>query len=82
MRYEEGSEFVDTLEDIIANGDPGDSCLEEMEGMLKQRIENLKTLELYHFGLRVRWKCFLGCRTYWSWYRFSQGEYSQLWFCL
>lgn len=50
IRYTEGSEFVDTREDLIADGDPDGGGLKEMDDKLKQRIENLKDMVLYRFG--------------------------------
>lgn len=50
IRYTEGSEFVDTRDDLIADGDPEGGGLKEMDEKLKQRIENLKDMVLYRFG--------------------------------
>lgn len=50
IRYAEGSEFVDTREDLIADGDATGGGLKEMDEKLKQRIENLKDMVLYRFG--------------------------------
>ncbi|OJD34305.1 gtp-binding protein [Diplodia corticola] len=50
IRYTEGSEFVDTREDLIADGDPDGGDLKEMDEKLTQRIENLKDMVLYRFG--------------------------------
>ncbi len=50
VRYIEGSEFVDTREDLIANGDPTGGGLKDMDEKLKTRIENLKDMVLYRFG--------------------------------
>lgn len=50
VRYTEGSEFVDTREDLIADGDPDGGGLKEMDDKLKARIENLKDMVLYRFG--------------------------------
>lgn len=50
IRYTEGSEFVDTREDLIADGDPDGGGLKEMDEKLKARIENLKDMVLYRFG--------------------------------
>ncbi|KAL1630468.1 hypothetical protein SLS56_004868 [Neofusicoccum ribis] len=50
IRYTEGSEFVDTREDLIEEGDPDGGGLKEMDEKLKQRIENLKDMVLYRFG--------------------------------
>lgn len=50
IKYTEGSEFIDTREDLISNGDPEGGGLREMDDKLKQRIENLKDMVLYRFG--------------------------------
>jgi ribosome-binding ATPase YchF (GTP1/OBG family) len=50
IRYTEGSEFVDTREDLVADGDPTGGGLKEMDEKLKTRIENLKDMVLYRFG--------------------------------
>ncbi|KAK0719732.1 P-loop containing nucleoside triphosphate hydrolase protein [Lasiosphaeris hirsuta] len=50
VRYTEGSEFVDTREDLIADGDPDGGGLKELDEKNKNRIENLKDMVLYRFG--------------------------------
>lgn len=50
VKYTEGSEFVDTREDLIENGDPTGGGLKEMDEKLKNRIDNLRDLVLYRFG--------------------------------
>lgn len=50
VKYVEGSEFVDTREDLIEMGDPTGGGLKELDDKLKQRIENLKDMVLYRFG--------------------------------
>ncbi|KAG9204306.1 hypothetical protein G6514_001380 [Epicoccum nigrum] len=50
VKYVEGSEFVDTREDLIEMGDPSGGGLKELDDKLKQRIENLKDMVLYRFG--------------------------------
>jgi ribosome-binding ATPase YchF (GTP1/OBG family) len=50
IRYTEGSEFVDTREDLILDGDPDGGGLKELDEKLKNRIENLKDMVLYRFG--------------------------------
>lgn len=50
LRYIEGSEFVDTREDLIEQGDADGGGLKEMDEKLKTRIENLKDMVLYRFG--------------------------------
>lgn len=50
IRYQEGSEFVDTREDLIADGDPDGGGLKELDEKNRNRIENLKDMVLYRFG--------------------------------
>ncbi|KAL2821267.1 P-loop containing nucleoside triphosphate hydrolase protein [Aspergillus cavernicola] len=50
IRYTEGSEFIDTREDLIADGDPDGGGLKEMDEKLTSRVENLKDMVLYRFG--------------------------------
>ncbi|KAF2709961.1 P-loop containing nucleoside triphosphate hydrolase protein [Pleomassaria siparia CBS 279.74] len=50
VKYTEGSDFVDTREDLIEQGDPDGGGLKEMDDKLKNRIENLKDMVLYRFG--------------------------------
>ncbi|KAK0283326.1 hypothetical protein LTR35_006400 [Friedmanniomyces endolithicus] len=50
VRYSPGSEFVDTREDLIEQGDPDGGGLKEMDEKLRTRIENLKDMVLYRFG--------------------------------
>ncbi|KAL4815600.1 P-loop containing nucleoside triphosphate hydrolase protein [Aspergillus spinulosporus] len=50
IKYTEGSEFLDTREDLIADGDPDGGGLKEMDEKLKTRVENLKDMVLYRFG--------------------------------
>jgi len=50
VKYTEGSEFVDTRDDLIEAGDPDGGGLKEMDEKLKNRIENLKDMVLYRFG--------------------------------
>ncbi|KAF2462141.1 P-loop containing nucleoside triphosphate hydrolase protein [Lineolata rhizophorae] len=50
VRYVEGSEIVDTREDLIDEGDPEGGGLKEMDDKLKNRVENLKDMVLYRFG--------------------------------
>lgn len=44
IKYEEGTEFVDTLEDLP------DSGLKPLDGVLQERIESIRDLVLYRFG--------------------------------
>ena len=50
VRYTEGSEFVDTRDDLIADGDPDGGGLKELDDKNRTRIENLKDMVLYRFG--------------------------------
>lgn len=50
VKYTEGSEFVDTYEDLVADGDASGGGLKPMDDKLRQRIENLKDMVLYRFG--------------------------------
>lgn len=50
IQYIEGSEFVDTREDLIEGGDPTGGGLKELDEKNKNRIENLKDMVLYRFG--------------------------------
>ncbi|ELR09376.1 hypothetical protein VC83_03195 [Pseudogymnoascus destructans] len=50
IKYTEGSDFVDTRADLIADGDREGGGLKEMDEKLTSRIENLKDLVLYRFG--------------------------------
>jgi len=50
IKYVEGSEFVDTREDLIETGDADGGGLKELDEKLKTRIENLKDMVLYRFG--------------------------------
>ena len=49
IRYVEGSEFIDTREDLLM-GDPDGGGLKEMDEKLKTRVENLRDMVLYRFG--------------------------------
>jgi ribosome-binding ATPase YchF (GTP1/OBG family) len=50
IRYTEGSDYLDTREDLIEDGDPDGGGLKELDDKLKTRIENLKDMVLYRFG--------------------------------
>lgn len=50
IRYIPGSEFIDTREDLVEQGEEDGGGLREMDEKLKTRIENLKDMVLYRFG--------------------------------
>jgi len=50
VRYMEGTEFVETREDLMEMGEADGGGLKEMDEKLKTRIENLKDMVLYRFG--------------------------------
>lgn len=50
VKYVEGSEFVDTREDLIEMGETDGGGLKELDEKLRTRIENLKDMVLYRFG--------------------------------
>ena len=50
VRYEPGSEFVDTREDLLEAGEEDGGGLKELDEKLKTRVENLKDMVLYRFG--------------------------------
>lgn len=50
IRYVEGSEFVETKDDLIAKGDESGGGLKTLDDKLRTRIENLKDMVLYRFG--------------------------------
>ncbi|KAF2470049.1 P-loop containing nucleoside triphosphate hydrolase protein [Lindgomyces ingoldianus] len=50
IRYTEGSEFLDTREDLLEQGEEDGGGLKELDEKLKTRIENLKDMVLYRFG--------------------------------
>lgn len=50
VRYIEGSEFVETREDLVEMGESDGGGLKECDEKLKTRIENLKDMVLYRFG--------------------------------
>ena len=50
IRYTEGSEFIDTREDLVEMGESDGGGLKELDDKLRTRIENLKDMVLYRFG--------------------------------
>ena len=50
VRYIPGSEFVDTREDLVEQGEEDGGDLKDLDEKLKTRIENLKDMVLYRFG--------------------------------
>ncbi|ENH62708.1 hypothetical protein FOC1_g10012946 [Fusarium oxysporum f. sp. cubense race 1] len=50
IKYVEGSEFIDTKEDLIEQGDPTGGGLKDLDEKNRNRIENLKDMVLYRFG--------------------------------
>ncbi|KAF5134060.1 putative GTP-binding protein [Metarhizium anisopliae] len=50
IKYVEGSEFIDTREDLIEQGGPDGGGLKELDEKNRNRIENLKDMVLYRFG--------------------------------
>lgn len=50
IKYVEGSEFIDTKEDLIEQGDPTGGGLKDLDEKNRTRIENLKDMVLYRFG--------------------------------
>ena len=50
IRYVEGSEIIDTRDDLIEMGEPDGGGLKELDEKLRTRIENLKDMVLYRFG--------------------------------
>lgn len=50
VKYTQGSEFVDTREDLVEAGDPTGGDLKTMDDKLKNRVENLRDLVLFRYG--------------------------------
>ncbi|PHH92153.1 hypothetical protein CDD83_8721 [Cordyceps sp. RAO-2017] len=50
VRYVEGSDVVDTRDDLVAQGDPAGGGLRDLDDKNRNRIENLKDMVLYRFG--------------------------------
>ncbi|KAK7753938.1 hypothetical protein SLS62_004036 [Diatrype stigma] len=50
IRYTEGTEFVDTREDLIADGDPDGGGLKELDEKNKNTIEEYRDMILFRYG--------------------------------
>jgi ribosome-binding ATPase YchF (GTP1/OBG family) len=50
VKYTEGTEFVDTYEDLVEQGDETGGGLKPMDEKLKARLENMRDLVLFRFG--------------------------------
>ncbi len=50
VRYTEGTEFVDTREDLIADGDPDGGGLKELDDKNKAIIEEFRDMILFRYG--------------------------------
>ncbi|MCJ1230926.1 hypothetical protein MMC12_007600 [Toensbergia leucococca] len=50
VKYVEGSDIVETREDLLENGESDGGNLKEADEKLKTRIENLKDMVLFRFG--------------------------------
>ncbi|KAI0024233.1 P-loop containing nucleoside triphosphate hydrolase protein [Xylariomycetidae sp. FL0641] len=50
IRYTEGTEFVDTREDLIADGDPNGGGLRELDEKNKAQIEEYRDMILFRYG--------------------------------
>lgn len=50
IRYTEGTEFVDTREDLIADGDPDGGGLKELDEKNKATIEEFRDMILFRYG--------------------------------
>ncbi|KAI1187281.1 P-loop containing nucleoside triphosphate hydrolase protein [Nemania serpens] len=50
IRYTEGTEFVDTREDLIADGDPDGGGLKELDEKNKATIEEYRDMILFRYG--------------------------------
>lgn len=50
IKYVEGSEFVDTKEDLMEQGDATGGGLKDLDDKNRNRIEKLKDMVLYRFG--------------------------------
>ncbi|POS83025.1 P-loop containing nucleoside triphosphate hydrolase [Erysiphe pulchra] len=50
VRYTEGSEYVQTREDLIEEGDPNGGGLKEIDEKLMTRLDDIKDMVLYRFG--------------------------------
>lgn len=50
IRYTEGTEFVDTREDLIVDGDPDGGGLKELDEKNKNTIEEYRDMILFRYG--------------------------------
>ncbi|MCJ1402992.1 hypothetical protein MMC11_006214 [Xylographa trunciseda] len=50
VKYVEGSDLVDTRDDLVEFGDPSGGGLKELDEKLRTRIENLRDMVLFRFG--------------------------------
>lgn len=50
IRYTEGAEFVDTREDLIADGDPDGGGLKELDEKNRNTIEEYRDMILFRYG--------------------------------
>lgn len=50
IRYEEGSDYIETRQDLIDDGDPDGGGLKELDEKLSTRLDNLKDMVLYRFN--------------------------------
>jgi len=50
IKYTEGTEIVDTYEDLVEQGDPEGGGLKVMDEKLKARLESVRDLVLFRFG--------------------------------
>jgi ribosome-binding ATPase YchF (GTP1/OBG family) len=50
LRYTEGSDYAETRDDLIEDGDLDGGGLKEMDEKLKTRVENLRDMVLFRFG--------------------------------
>lgn len=54
VKYDEGSEFLDTYDDLVEMGEPDGGGLRPLEGKLKDDVENIRDMVLFrYFGTGV-----------------------------